>query len=344
VSNCSSHRQGGIRVLVVDSSRIGSQLLAASLKRDHFDIVYAGASSQETLNVTARHQVDVALISAILETQGCKGYDIASQIRISNPFVKVILLVENSDPDSVVKAFRAGARGVFARDNALELLSKCVTRVHQGQVWATSDELRYVLEALLAPPRLRLVNANGAELLAPREQEVVHWVSEGLTNREIADQLGLSENTIKNYIFRIFDKLGISKRVELLIYAASQFGPTSSSPPQFDPATAFNDDATLFRWCSEATNRFALNQYALAEIYRNGRGVERDNDTALMWFMIAEHLSEDLAYKSRIAIQELQTTMSVDQIAEAKSRATQWLSKHRQNLSLFDSRRVEQAA
>ena len=86
---------------------------------------------------------------------------------------------------------------------------------------ATSSELRYLLEILAAPPKMRLVNARGDILLSPREQEVVHWVAEGLTNREIADRLGLTENTIKNYMFRIFEKLGISKRVELVLYAAS---------------------------------------------------------------------------------------------------------------------------
>jgi DNA-binding CsgD family transcriptional regulator len=69
--------------------------------------------------------------------------------------------------------------------------------------------------------RLHVVNAQGVELLSKREEEVVGLVANGLINREIAEQLGISEHTVKNYLFRIFDKLGVSTRVELVLYALS---------------------------------------------------------------------------------------------------------------------------
>ncbi len=333
VSRPSSTACDAIRLLIVDSSHIGSESLAAALKRGPFQMIYAGASRQEALSELAHKRVDVALISASVDGHVVKGYEIASQIRICHPQVQIVMLVDNPDRDTVVQAFRSGARGVFCRSSSLNALCKCVTRVHQGQVWASSEELQHLLEALMAPPRMRLVDTRGTDLLAPREQEVVHWVSEGLTNREIADRLSLSENTIKNYLFRIFDKLGVSKRVELILYAASQFAPTSpkGATAQPDVAPAFNEDGTLFRWCREAAEQFAVNQYMLGEMYRDGRGVPPDKSAALMWFLIAQKVSAESASKSRTARLELQRQMTTKEVADAKYRAAEWLNKRQQD-------------
>src|SRR5581483_5869088 len=134
---------------------------------------------------------------------------------------RVVLLLDSSDRDLVVDSFRGGARGVFCRSQSFKLLCKCISSVHQGQIWANTTELHYVIEALGQVAPLHIVNAKGKTLLSKREEEVVSCVAEGLTNREIARQLGLSEHTVKNYLFRIFDKLGISGRVELVLYALS---------------------------------------------------------------------------------------------------------------------------
>jgi DNA-binding NarL/FixJ family response regulator len=91
-------------------------------------------------------------------------------------------------------------------------------------VWANSEQLQYLIEAIAQVPSLRVVNASGFKLLTPREEQVVALVADGLSNREIAEELGLSEHTVKKYLFRIFDKLGISSRVELVLYAFSHGG------------------------------------------------------------------------------------------------------------------------
>ncbi len=91
----------------------------------------------------------------------------------------------------------------------------------EGQIWLGNAELEHVLAALSQARPLRVVNPEGSSLLSPREEEVVHLVAEGLGNREIAEQMELSEHTVKNYVFHIFDKLGVSNRVELVLYALS---------------------------------------------------------------------------------------------------------------------------
>jgi len=82
--------------------------------------------------------------------------------------------------------------------------------------------MEYILKELVATRPLRIVDANGYNLLSKREEEVVALVADGLTNRQISEQLKLSEHTVKNYLFKVFEKLGISTRVELVLYALSK--------------------------------------------------------------------------------------------------------------------------
>ncbi|MGA9566973.1 MAG: response regulator transcription factor, partial [Candidatus Korobacteraceae bacterium] len=127
----------------------------------------------------------------------------------SAPTCPWVLLVDQSEPQIVVSAFRAGAKGVFSRAQSdIHLLAKCIRRVVEGQVWVDSKQLQHLLD-VLTDNRNGKPGAAGAQgKLTRREESVVRLVVQGLVNREIAQQLGLSEHTIKNYLFRIFDKLG----------------------------------------------------------------------------------------------------------------------------------------
>lgn len=137
-----------------------------------------------------------------------------------------VLLVESFDRELVVSAFRSGVRGICCiADSNLRLLCKCLLRVANGQIWANTEQLNYVVELLSEVPSLRVLNLNGDILLTPREEQVVALVAEGLGNRPIVRQLNLSEHTVKKYLFRIFEKLGISSRLELVLYAVNNGDP-----------------------------------------------------------------------------------------------------------------------
>jgi DNA-binding NarL/FixJ family response regulator len=101
------------------------------------------------------------------------------------------------------------------------LLCRCVEQVHAGQIWGNCAELSEVIQAFSELAPIHVVNADGMRLLTKREEEVVRLVAQGMQNREIARELKLSEHTIKNYLFHIFEKLGVSSRVELVLYAVS---------------------------------------------------------------------------------------------------------------------------
>jgi DNA-binding NarL/FixJ family response regulator len=94
--------------------------------------------------------------------------------------------------------------------------------VREGQIWASTRELEYVVGALASAKPFRGLNANGRNILSKREDEVVALVADGLTNREVSERLKLSEHTVKSYLFKIFEKLGVSTRVELVLYALSE--------------------------------------------------------------------------------------------------------------------------
>jgi DNA-binding CsgD family transcriptional regulator len=150
------------------------------------------------------------------------------------------MLLDSSRREAILQAFRSGARGIFTRHDSVENLCKCVRTVHQGQVWANSQQMSFAVEALASSPTVRAVDANGLNLLSKRELEVVGCLAEGLTNREIAERLGLSQHTIKNYLFRVFDKLGVSSRLELLFMTLSRPVVPQVAGPAFENSTNGN--------------------------------------------------------------------------------------------------------
>jgi two-component system, NarL family, nitrate/nitrite response regulator NarL len=211
------------RILVAERSSMQCELLARALGSDgEFRIVGTASDSTEALRLLHQLEPLVAVISADMQDGPSVGLDVIAQVRAKNWRTRSVALLDRSDPELVVEAFRNGARGVFFRAQPYELFLRCLRTIAQGQVWVNTNEMNYLLEALTSQQSPRLVNGNRKILLTARESEVAQLVTEGLTNREIANKLGLSEHTIKNYIFRVFDKAGVSSRVGLVLYAMSR--------------------------------------------------------------------------------------------------------------------------
>jgi len=126
-----------IKVLAAESTRMNSQLLAESLAQDcHLDVMGIEPKQASILAAVAQRQPHVVLISSSLEDSGTQGFDLARQISATSPGTRIILLMDNSHPTSVVQAFRCGAHGIFSRTESSKSLAKCIHSVHQGQVWA----------------------------------------------------------------------------------------------------------------------------------------------------------------------------------------------------------------
>jgi DNA-binding NarL/FixJ family response regulator len=213
-----------ISVLLGCANAMSGELLMGALNRQlRFRVVTIATTVQEVLNVAQSERVDVALISATLADRPLSGFGALRRIRACSPGVKSVILLDNEDRKLTVDAFRAGASGVFCpSQSSFKMLCRCVDRVHSGQLWAKRSELVQVMEAFSQLEPLQVVTPDGLRLLTKREEEVVRLLADGLQNREIARELNLSEHTIKNYLFHIFDKLGVSSRVEVVLYAASR--------------------------------------------------------------------------------------------------------------------------
>jgi DNA-binding NarL/FixJ family response regulator len=171
----------------------------------------------------------IALIGAKIGDSNESAFNLVRSICAKAPSSRVVVILDSSDRAAVVEAFRAGARGVFCRTEPFRLLAKCIACVHSGQVWASSSELHFLLEALAQPTFANFRDKDSSPLSA-REIDVVRCVAEGLTNRQIAQRLKLTEHTVKNYLFRIFDKLELSSRVEVVLYALGNSVPRNSPP------------------------------------------------------------------------------------------------------------------
>jgi two-component system nitrate/nitrite response regulator NarL len=223
------------RVLALDSTAMATQLLVEALRRDdQFEMIEAPSSPPDMLALLAEEKPQVVLLSAALAESNLESFGLVRKVREMYPDIRVIMLLDSSERSSVTAAFRAGAQGVFCRTEPLRLLAKCIQCVQNGQIWANNAELQFLLDTLVQPAANGSLNLKQG-LLSSREIDVVRCLAEGLSNREIAQRLTLTEHTVKNYLFRIFDKLGVSSRVEVVLYAFRNASSLQDAPPAIAP-------------------------------------------------------------------------------------------------------------
>jgi DNA-binding NarL/FixJ family response regulator len=323
-----------VSIVVADGTRIHTQLLADALRNDRgLQVVAAASNSEELLAAITRVPIDVAVISHNLDNQHGHGTQVLREMRALRPQIKGVMLLDSSNPQEVLDCFRAGARGIFSKQERLESLCKCIRSVHEGQVWARSSDLDHALEALASAPLVRATNHKGIELLSARERQVIQHLAGGMTNREIADALNLSPHTVKNYLFRIFDKLGVSSRTELLYLTMNN--------SQSEPAHTVNGKNDMFSAMIEAADAGdASAQLRLAEHYgqvRDGQikdgqtsngqiaDAQPDSVSAYTWYLLAEKTAAPMLEQIEEGKKNLSRTMSPHQLAEAEGRAAAWL-------------------
>jgi two-component system, NarL family, nitrate/nitrite response regulator NarL len=209
------------RILIVDRDPMGGDLLANVLIRERgyeADSLPPGRLLQEVGN----SEVDLVVIAADLPSEPGAGLELAHQVNRAHPDTPIVILLHTSTHEMVIRAFRAGARGVFSRRQPMSEFLDCVQQVSKGFIWAGRQETNNLRQALQSIPAPNAILGQDVPSLTAREMQVVRLAATGKTNKAIAEELLLSEHTVKNYLFRAFDKLGVSNRVELLFYLTSQ--------------------------------------------------------------------------------------------------------------------------
>jgi two-component system nitrate/nitrite response regulator NarL len=213
-----------ISILISDSTTMHCDLLHKAFYsvRQRFQVVSSASSAAELLTLLRLHRPQVAIISSDLQDGPHSGLRILPEIRRAHPETKILAVMASPTKELIIDAFRGGAVGVFSRNGPFTQLCKSIEVIARGQIWANSEELHYVLGAFIRSPRPPKLAPAVEGRVTVREAAVVRLAIEGLSNREIARQLTLTEHTVKNYLFRVFDKLGVSNRVELVLSCLNQ--------------------------------------------------------------------------------------------------------------------------
>lgn len=299
-----------IRVLIADRDRLASQLLAESLQRDSRYQVVALPPVGELLSVATLRKPDVAVISADFAAGSKKGLQVARTLNLRLPHIRIVILLDTLARESVVPSFRSGATGVFCRTEPLSEFRACVEHVSRGEIWASDKAADYLLEAIRNSPSCDAIEGDIGRL-SKREIEVVERAVQGQTNKQIAGQLRLSEHTVKNYLFRVFEKLGVSNRMELLFLLSTHSKDSFSSLGSLNIEGGSN---SLEGYLRAAQEGWVSAQFIVGFAYFEGRGVEKSDQSAYYWLRMAEENSAELRDRVRTPIQEVTGRMTVQEI------------------------------
>ena len=205
----------GIRVILADSQaiyRVGLRKVFAL--EDDIRVVAQAESFANLLTALERYPTDVV----VLEGQLIAGtVDAIPELVKHSPDAKLIVQVVESDEDNIVELYRRGVRGVVPRSISPDLLIKCVRKIAEGETWIDNQSISWVIDAYRSQAS-SLTNPRVQPKLSKKEIAIIGCITRGMRNKEIAYQIGTTEQVIKNYLRKVYDKLGVSDRLELALY------------------------------------------------------------------------------------------------------------------------------
>lgn len=208
-----------IDILIADDHAIFREGLRKLLEAESWlRIVGEAADGEETVRLVRQLNPHILLLDLSLPKMS--GLEALREVYGGGLQTRTIILTAEIEGDQVVEALQLGARGIVLKHSALQLLLKSIRCVSGGEFWVGNERVLDVIQALrrLAPSRNAAVNKRDFGL-TPREKQIIALIGAGYTNKDLAKELGISENTAKHHITNIFNKLGISNRLELLLFA-----------------------------------------------------------------------------------------------------------------------------
>jgi len=218
-----------IRIVVADDHPIFRDGLCRLLAlEEDFEVVAQAQDGRQVLDVLQLHEPDILLLD--LKMPGLDGLATLQRLQIAKNKTRVIVLTASDDKNEFVQAMKLGTSGIVLKQTATELLIKSIRKVHAGEIWLDSHTTAAVIRQFVAndegqqpvqsmpaaPPPTR---ERERSPLSQREREIVALVAQGFKNKEMAEKMFISEQTVKNHLHNIFDKLGVSDRLELALYA-----------------------------------------------------------------------------------------------------------------------------
>src|SRR5580698_5066763 len=216
-----------IRIVVADDHPIFRDGLCKLLAlEEDFEVVAQASDGRQVLDVLQQFQPDILLLD--LKMPGLDGLATLQRLQAVKNKTRVIVLTASDDKNEFVQAMKLGTSGIVLKQTATELLIKSIRKVHAGEIWLDSHTTAAVIRQFVASddpapqaPATSPTTSRERERspLSQREREIVALVAQGFKNKEMAEKMFISEQTVKNHLHNIFDKLGVSDRLELALYA-----------------------------------------------------------------------------------------------------------------------------
>ena len=206
---------GTVRIILADSQaiyRVGIRKVLAL--EDDLRVVAQADSIESLRDAIERYPSDIVLMEGGLLAGSVNGIP---ELLRSAPDVKLIVQATVADENQTVELYRRGVRGIISRSISPDLLVRCIRRIAAGETWIDNQAVNWVIEAYRAQAAA-LVSPRTQPKLSPKEMAIINCITQGKRNKEIAFQLGTTEQVIKNYLRKIYDKLGVSDRLELALY------------------------------------------------------------------------------------------------------------------------------
>ena len=208
-------KPGAVRIILADSQaiyRVGIRKVFAL--EDDLRVVAQADSVDNLRAAIERYPTDIVLLEGSMLTG---TVNVIPDLLKAAPDVKLIVQAVSSDENQTVELYRRGVRGIISRSISPDLLVRCVRRIAAGETWIDNQSVNWVIEAYRAQAAA-LVSPRTQPRLSPKEMAIITCITQGKRNKEIAFQLGTTEQVIKNYLRKIYDKLGVSDRLELALY------------------------------------------------------------------------------------------------------------------------------
>ena len=213
-----------IRIVVADDHPIFRDGLCKLLAlEEDFEVVAQAQDGRQVLDVLQQYEPDILLLD--LKMPGLDGLSTLQRLQVVKNKTRVIVLTASDDKNEFVQAMKLGTSGIVLKQTATELLIKSIRKVHAGEIWLDSHTTAAVIRQFVAADDAAPASAQSAPRdrerspLSQREREIVALVAQGFKNKEMAEKMFISEQTVKNHLHNIFDKLGVSDRLELALYA-----------------------------------------------------------------------------------------------------------------------------
>jgi DNA-binding NarL/FixJ family response regulator len=219
VENFGAGEDGGqgqfVRVIVADTQAI----FRAGLRKifaleDDIRVVGQAETLAQTQSAVAKFTADVLIFEAALAPNPVES---VTELLRQNPNLKVVVVTPGPDEEMTLDLFRRGAHGIVSREVEPELMVDCLRKVVAGECWLDTQGIRWVLEAYRNQNN-RTPGSRPKVQLTPKESLIVSCVTQGMKNKEIALRVGTTEQVVKNYLRKVYDKLGVADRLELALY------------------------------------------------------------------------------------------------------------------------------